>query len=507
VLKSLETTGISSGRNFDLDFGSRLNVLTGDNGLGKSFVLELIWWSITGDWTERPVIGDKGSFHNAKITSRFSHNELTDDSTSTFNPRKSRWRFSRRSALKPSLVIYATASGSFHIWDRLRNIQPDAHSHGMVLDGPPMEAVPYRLEPEALWNGLSIDGKKKCKGLVEDLVDWQTQSSPVKTAAYELFNKVLSVVSNPLEPLVLSKPRRLYLDDIREFPVIKFSYEETPVEHCSSGVKRILGLAYSIVWAWIEHLAAAELTNEKPGDEILFLIDEPESHLHPSWQRSIIPSLLNNLTKSLVPSPAIQWVMTTHSPLVLTSIEPFFQTESDRLFCFQTGKDSVEVTQEEWSLNGDTIGWLTSDIFGLNSTRSKEAEILITEASALMEANSENSVLDEIEKQLTKLISNFDPFWSQWRFYREQQKLKLIVFSGGELADQACKIAYELPHQLSFQLLNAQNLWSTYVRSPLQETNSILYVHSGTGSVLPTGSAFYMATVRGNKLVTIQPNV
>lgn len=31
------------------EFGERVNLLTGDNGLGKTFLLDLIWWILTGD--------------------------------------------------------------------------------------------------------------------------------------------------------------------------------------------------------------------------------------------------------------------------------------------------------------------------------------------------------------------------------------------------------------------------------------------------------------------------
>jgi predicted ATP-binding protein involved in virulence len=41
---------------FDLTLGERLNVLTGDNGLGKSFVLDVAWWALTGTWVGKPLL-------------------------------------------------------------------------------------------------------------------------------------------------------------------------------------------------------------------------------------------------------------------------------------------------------------------------------------------------------------------------------------------------------------------------------------------------------------------
>jgi hypothetical protein len=33
----------------------RLNILTGDNGLGKSFLLDCLWWMLTGRESEEPI--------------------------------------------------------------------------------------------------------------------------------------------------------------------------------------------------------------------------------------------------------------------------------------------------------------------------------------------------------------------------------------------------------------------------------------------------------------------
>ena len=34
----------------------RFNLITGDNGLGKSFLLEASWWALTGTWHAHPAV-------------------------------------------------------------------------------------------------------------------------------------------------------------------------------------------------------------------------------------------------------------------------------------------------------------------------------------------------------------------------------------------------------------------------------------------------------------------
>ena len=46
----------------------------------------------------------------------------------------------------------------------------------------------------------------------------------------------------------------------------------------------------------------------------IVLIDEVEQHLHPAWQQTVLPRLMEIF-------PNVQFIVTTHSPQVLTSVE------------------------------------------------------------------------------------------------------------------------------------------------------------------------------------------
>ena len=61
MLRSLHTKDVGPAPALDLTLGERLNVLTGDNGLGKSFVLDVAWWALTGTWVGRPVLPNGSS--------------------------------------------------------------------------------------------------------------------------------------------------------------------------------------------------------------------------------------------------------------------------------------------------------------------------------------------------------------------------------------------------------------------------------------------------------------
>ncbi len=46
MLKKLRLRDVGPALSFDIEFSDRLNIFTGDNGLGKSFILDIAWWAL-----------------------------------------------------------------------------------------------------------------------------------------------------------------------------------------------------------------------------------------------------------------------------------------------------------------------------------------------------------------------------------------------------------------------------------------------------------------------------
>lgn len=78
----------------------------------------------------------------------------------------------------------------------------------------------------------------------------------------------------------------------------------------------------------------------------LVLIDEIELHLHPKWQREVIPSLRRTF-------PKMQFIATTHSPQVLASV----QRDQVRLF------DNNRLIDAELFVEGRASNELLTDVF------------------------------------------------------------------------------------------------------------------------------------------------
>jgi hypothetical protein len=313
MLRSLHLKDVGPAAQLDLDLGERLNVLTGDNGLGKSFLLDVAWWALTGTWIERPALPQRGKEDSAEMAGEIEWHSpkwdrgdvpKKDDQarvgafTSKFNRVAQQWQdrlpWNLRGVTVHPIevdvqapgwlefavpVLYIRTNGAFSVWD-------PARSHALHTDGysPRIAAVqPYHFDQRELWDGLERDGKTLCNGLVRDWTTWQLEAEGDEDEAgpFRLLCRILEQLSHPEEKMTPGKPVRLYLDDVRKFPTIELPYETLPVVHTSAGIKQILGLSYLLAWAWTEHVQASRLIGWSPSSRIAVLIDEPEVHLHP----------------------------------------------------------------------------------------------------------------------------------------------------------------------------------------------------------------------------------
>ena len=403
MLTKLNLRGIGSVKNLEVEFGDRLNILTGDNGLGKSFLLDVIWFALTDNWIGLPALPNFDQDTSPYIRFQASNGE---EGESVFLFDKQRWQNFQRSQ-ENEIVIYSRIDGGFSIFDPLRKFTPNEV---------------YNFTSHQVLNGLIFNnGSIPCMGLIHDLDYWQLKQTETP---YQILQNVIQHLSHPDELMQVGSSVRLSVDDSRQIPTLSLPYGNVPVTHVSSGIQRILNLAYMLVWAWEEHIQIAKLKRTEPLKKIVFLIDELEAHLHPKWQRTILPAILE-VCKLLNPEIEVQVVTTTHSPMVLASAEPYFDEELDKLFLFELLGSEVTLNEIPWVKQGDVVGWLTSEIFDLKQARSREAEAAIGAAQAWAIGDPDYvypdnlQTLAQIQAELEQVIPGHDPFWIGWTVKNE----------------------------------------------------------------------------------------
>ena len=428
MLKHLKLNNLGPAPTLELTLRPRLNLITGDNGLGKSFLLDLAWWAMTRKWpaeiNPQLTAGQKAIPRQpgeASIDFSFSGKTQDEQYLSTYQWREQAWTGRSGRPSNPGLVVYAMADGSFAVWDPARNYWRT--QDGMdVQDRPPA----YVFTPAQVWNGLAGEaGSWLCNGLIRDWASWQREDG----AAFAHLKTVLQVLSpSAQEPLVPGELTRISLDDVRDMPTLRMPYgNDVALLHASSGMRRVIALAYFLVWCWDEHQKAAKLVGEPTTNQVVFLVDEVESHLHPQWQRTIVPALLK-VMQSLIAGAEVQLLAVTHSPLVMASVEPDFDSARDAWFDLDLVSSApqataeVKLTQRPFIRLGEVGRWLVSDAFDLASARSLQAEQALQEAADILTEKVTNPELAQsLDARLRGLLGDTDPFWIRWRFVGEKQ--------------------------------------------------------------------------------------
>ncbi|MEB3308900.1 MAG: AAA family ATPase [Snowella sp.] len=114
--------------------------------------------------------------------------------------------------------------------------------------------------------------------------------------------------------------------------------EEFTINQLSDGEKCLLAMVGDIA----RRLAIANPSLDDPlQGEGIVLIDEIELHLHPTWQREIIPRLTQTF-------PNCQFIVTTHSPQVLS------QVHSENIYILQSTENGIIASHPESSYGRDS---------------------------------------------------------------------------------------------------------------------------------------------------------
>lgn len=388
-----------------VNFGERLTLISGDNGLGKSFLLDGAWWAATGRWVDKPAfpVGQAKTTNPTISFELHSNSHQLRKGSIIFDWKRHQWLVQDdRPLVSSALCVYARVDGSFAVYDETRaTLQAENKSSGNFFTS----------------DEISSGKAGEIEGLVRDWVNWQLA---IDQTFFSMLTRVLERLSpEDLGTLQPGEPTRLP-GDPRQIPTIRHPYGDVPILYASAGVRRILLLAYMIIWSWQEHSIAAQQIGEEPTRKLVVLVDEIEAHLHPRWQRTILPALMS-VGKLLSPHLETQIIISTHSPMVLASLESDFNENADVLYHLILDEPGVTLGPLPFHKYGDASAWLTSPVFGLRHARSLDAETAIESAKSIqLSQTPDASAIQEISRDLRRLLAPDDPFWPRWTFFAEQ---------------------------------------------------------------------------------------
>lgn len=172
MIKNLNASNVGPLQKLDLTFGPRLNLITGDNGLGKSFLLDLIWYAMTRQWPSEAnpqlanssVTRPSSPSQKAVLKAEIQGVQKSACVEAAFSVDYDRWILKQGDLASPGLVLYLMADGSFAVWDSERNRK------SREKEAPPPAFV---MTFKEVFNGLAGEGDARlCNGLIVDWAAW-----------------------------------------------------------------------------------------------------------------------------------------------------------------------------------------------------------------------------------------------------------------------------------------------------------------------------------------------
>ena len=153
----------------------------------------------------------------------------------------------------------------------------------------------------------------------------------------------------------------------------------------SSGTQGTLMWIWALAIKMAHHYQWVEGWENKPA---ILLIDEIENHLHPTWQRRVIPALLEHF-------PGLQIFATTHSPFVVAGLK---KGQVHLLKRDESGVVTATPSTE------DIVGWTADEILrNLMGVEEPTDQLTVDRANRLRQLRERETLTAEEESELDEL--------------------------------------------------------------------------------------------------------
>ncbi len=225
-------------------------------------------------------------------------------------------------------------------------------------------------------------------GLFEDHVALRPLTSWLGSIPSERLAEAIQLLDSVLPDTI--RFRGDYDGDDRQF-VFEFEGVSTPFTALSDGYKAFIGWAGDLIGHLADVAPAKTPLVDVSG---IVLIDEIDLHLHPAWQRAVVPMLAKGF-------PKLQFIMTSHSPLIASTVkrENVFVTEHD-------AEGGATIRQlDEYVFGRSAEQLLLSPYFGLLSTRSESFGVQSDELFSRVAKGDSNAALEYLDSLIGPVVS------------------------------------------------------------------------------------------------------
>lgn len=361
--------GINGIFDLDIKLNSGFNFITGENGIGKTTILDCISSSFNrlsrnlrqNVSTEKGFWGIYGNDTNSSFFERFEIQELElINEKKTKNERGVRRRLENGILSKELVNFSINRNNNYGIFNELDNVQMWFYKNYFS----------DKHISEKKYSNFNL--AKKCFEKLDPNIHFS------KVEQRNLYNN-----SNIAHVRYADRYADIYLET---------SSGEIPLNYLSSGYKSCLNILLGI----IRKTEVTNAYNSVHDYNGVILIDELDLHLHPEWQVKLI-----HILRWLVPNAQV--IAATHSPHIIQAAQ-----ENEVIpLKLENGEITINknIYSSEYGFQGWSVEEVLKDVMGLKATHSKlYYELLAQFYSALDDFNVEKA-----QKSYDKLVKMLHP--------------------------------------------------------------------------------------------------
>ena len=309
----------------EIEFKPGFNLITGENGRGKTSILEAIAVGLGGFVAGLPDVATR---HFSLDEVRCIYNETGDGS------------YNKKYIVPVGVSVEAEIDGEAFRWTRNKEsikasrstIQPcDICKRAEMMASQDMTELPILayLGAGRVWSqkkekANEVFSKQYYRTVgytdalleasnIKLLLNWCVKMEMTawkKNLQIAEYEAVKAAVAGFMDIMEEREGHEVFYDRQSEQLMYKVNDNATPIMQLSSGYQSLIWMAFDIAYRMAvlnpdkrEHIA------ETSG---VVLIDEIDMHLHPKWQWNVMPALMKVF-------PNVQFIAATHSPIMLAA--------------------------------------------------------------------------------------------------------------------------------------------------------------------------------------------
>ncbi len=233
---------------------------------------------------------------------------------------------------------------------------------------------------------------------VKSLFDHQTslQNPELISLRYLRQNpQIQSILEEKLLNILMLDPQTHAIHFTTRGLEIDGPWGRMPLQNLSDGYRSTTIWILDFI-GWLLH---AERLLGNPDIGGILIIDEIEQHLHPRWQRHIVQRLRQQFPKT-------QIIASTHTPLVAAGIADVDQSMLLKLERNEENEISLKVIDKEQVAGKRADQVLTSDAFGLYTTRNERSHDDVDRYTKLLGKKTRNNEEEDELQQLRPIVQS-----------------------------------------------------------------------------------------------------